>query len=171
MANNEQRPRRKAGRTLLVSNEHKEEVSFEGMRDTHTTSSGSRFLVFDTVENARSAYKTLREDGVRSKYCYYKAFFRLKDVDLENVEYDKLKEEVTALADSLEGVNVLYFKFYTKNKTLMGSGDLTVDTKAGLDKLVSEREITFSKGSVSFYRFKVRSKNEEETTEVEQSAV
>ena len=51
MANNEQRPRRKAGRTLLVSNEHKEEVSFEGMQDTHTTSSGSRFLVFDTVEN------------------------------------------------------------------------------------------------------------------------
>ena len=42
--------------------------------------------------------------------------------------YDSLKEEVTTLANSVEDANVLYFKFYTKNKALMGSGDLTVDT-------------------------------------------
>lgn len=159
--NKEERPRRKAGRTLLVSTENNDDLSFTGQTDTHTTNSGSRFLVFDTVDNAGSAYKTLRENGVRTKYCYYKIFFRLKDVELENVEYDTLKEEVTSLANSLDDVNVLYFKFYTKNKTLMGSGDLTVDTKVGLDNLVSNKELTFSKGAVSFYRFKVKSKNDD----------
>ena len=154
---NEQRPRRKAGRTLLVSNEYTEKLSFDGLKDTHTTDGGSRFLVFDTVDNARSAYKTLRENGVRTKYCYYKVFFRLKDVELENMEYDVLKEELISLANSVDDTNVLYFKFYTRNKTLMGSGDLTVDTKLGLDNLVSSKELNFNKGNASFYRFKVKS--------------
>ena len=167
---NEQRPRRKAGRTLLVSNEHTDELSFDGLKDTHTTDSGSRFLVFDTVDNARSAYKSLRENGVKTKYCYYKVFFRLRDVELENVEYDSLKEEVTTLANSVEDTNVLYFKFYTKNKALMGSGDLTVDTKLGLDNLVSQKELTFSKGSASFYRFKVRSEKQNNAEEVSAGA-
>jgi len=162
MASKEQRPRRKPGRTLLVSNEHKEEISFEGLSNVHTTSSGSRFLVFDNVENARSAYKQLRESGVRTKYSYYKVFFRLKDVDLENVDYDELKTSVKELAASCKDVDVLYFKFYTKNKVLMGSGDLTVDTKEGLDSLVSEKEMSFSKGTASFYRFKLKSKDGED---------
>jgi len=162
MATKEQRPRRKAGRTLLVSNEHKDNLSFDGLDNTHTTSSGSRFLVFDNVENARSAYKTLRESGVRTKYSYYKVFFRLKDVDLDNVEYDELKNAVKELATSCNDVDVLYFKFYTKNKTLMGSGDLTVDTKEGLDALVSQKEMDFANGSASFYRFKLKSKDEDD---------
>lgn len=161
MATKETRPRRKAGRTLLVSNEHKEELSLDGLVNTHTTSSGSRFLVFDNVENARSAYKKLRDDGVRTKYSYYKIFFRLKDVNLENVEYDELKNSVKELATSCGNVDVLYFKFYTKNKTLMGSGDLTVDTKEGLDALVSQKEMKFGEGSASFYRFKLKSKDDD----------
>ena len=162
---NEQRPRRKAGRTLLVSNENTDELSFEGLKDTHKTDSGSRFLVFDTVDSARSAYKTLRENGVRTKYCYYKVFFRLKDIELENMQYDSLKEQVISLANSIDDTNVLYFKFYTRNKTLMGSGDLTVDTKLGLDNLVSSKELNFNNGNACFYRFKVKSgkQNIEET--------
>ena len=162
MATKEQRPRRKAGRTLLVSNEHKEELTFDGLVNTHTTNSGSRFLVFDNVENARSAYKKLRDDGVRTKYSYYKVFFRLKDVSLDNVEYDELKNSVKELASSCGDVDVLYFKFYTKNKTLMGSGDLTVDTKEGLDALVSQKEMSFAGGSASFYRFKLKSRDDED---------
>ena len=154
---NEQRSRRKAGRTLLISNEYSEKLSFDGLKETHTTDGGSRFLVFDTIDNARSAYKTLRENGVRTKYCYYKVFFRLKDVELENMEYDSLKDEIISLANSIEDTNVLYFKFYTRNKTLMGSGDLTVDTKLGLDNLVSSKELNFNNGNASFYRFKVKS--------------
>ena len=170
MATKEQRPRRKAGRTLLVSNEHKEDLSFDGLVNTHTTSSGSRFLVFDNVENARSAYKSLRENGVRTKYSYYKVFFRLKDVDLQNVEYDELKNSVKELASSCGNVEVLYFKFYTKNKTLMGSGDLTVDTKEGLDALVSHKELEFAGGSASFYRFKLKSRDDDEAPEAQATA-
>ena len=154
----EQRPKGKAGRTLLVSNEHKDELSFDGLINTHVTNSGSRFIVFDNIDNARSAYKTLRETGVKTKYSYYKCFFRLKDSNLE--DYDQVKNSVKELATSCNDVDVLYIKLYTKNKQLMGSGDLTVDTKEGLDALVSQKEMKFEDGSASFYRFKLKSRDD-----------
>ena len=38
----------------------------------------------------------------------------------------------------------------------MGSGDLTVDTKDGLDELVKMKDTEFKDGSISFYRFKLK---------------
>ena len=55
---------RKPGRTLLVSNEYKDEINLEGLDNIHETSSGSRFLVFNSTDNARDAYEFLIEKGV-----------------------------------------------------------------------------------------------------------
>lgn len=167
--NRDKRPRRKAGRTLLISNEYTEDVSYDGIVNTHSTNSGSRFCVFDTVDNARNAYNELRGKQVKVKYSYYKVFFRLKDLELNKLEYNDLKEEVKGLLSSLDNVNVLYFKFYTKNKVLMGSGDLTVDSKEGLDDLVSKREMNLSNGVISFYRFKLKSDLEDAGDNAEQN--
>jgi len=147
--------KRKPGRTLLVSNEHKDEINLKGLENLHETSSGSRFLVFDNTDNARDAYDSLKEQGVKAKYSYYKVFLRLKDVNLD-IDYDELKNDLINLSSSLEKVNILYLKFYTKDKKLMGSGDLTVDTKEGLDELVKMKDVEFKDGSVSFYRFKLK---------------
>lgn len=146
---------RKPGRTLLVSNEYKDEINLEGLDNIHETSSGSRFLVFNNTDNARNAYDFLKEKGVKTKYSYYKVFLRLKDINLD-VDYDELKNELIDLSSKLENVNILYLKFYTKDKKLMGSGDLTVDTKNGLDELVKMKDVEFKDGSVSFYRFKLK---------------
>ncbi len=70
-----------------------------------------------------------------------------------------MKNSVKELATSCNDVDVLYIKLYTKNKQLMGSGDLTVDTKEGLDALVSQKEMKFEDGSASFYRFKLKSRD------------
>ena len=146
---------RKPGRTLLVSNEYKDEINLEGLDNIHETSSGSRFLVFNNTDNARNAYDFLKEKGVKTKYSYYKVFLRLKDINLD-VDYDELKNDLIDLSSKLENVNILYLKFYTKDKKLMGSGDLTVDTKNGLDELVKMKDVEFKDGSVSFYRFKLK---------------
>lgn len=147
--------KRKPGRTLLVSNEYKDEISYPGLENVHETSSGSRFLVFDNTDNARDAYESLKEKGVKTKYSYYKVFLRLKDINLDT-DYDELKNNLIELSSKLEKVNILYLKFYTKDKKLMGSGDLTVDTKDGLDELVKMKDVEFNDGSVSFYRFKLK---------------
>ena len=163
------RPRRKAGRTLLISSEYTDELKNEGILNEkiHKTEGGSRFIVFDTIDNARSAFKDLRNNNVKVKYSYYKVFFRLADVDLQSIEYDALKENVKEMIASLgkDIVNILYFKFYTKNSQLMGSGDLTVDTKEGLDLLVNSNEYEFSKGKISFFRYRVKKENENNNEE------
>ena len=73
-----------------------------------------------------------------------------------DTDYDELKNDLIELSSKLEKVNILYLKFYTKDKKLMGSGDLTVDTKDGLDELVKMKDREFKDGSISFYRFKLK---------------
>ena len=68
---------------------------------------------------------------------------------MKNKIIDSLKTKVGDL-------NILYFKFYTKNNTLIGSGDFTVDTKESLDALVTLRELELEDSKINFYRFKIR---------------
>jgi len=153
---------RKEGRTLLINCDYTEEINLNGIQKIHQTNSGSRFVVFDTTENARSAFKNFKELNIKVKYSYYKIFFRLADVDLQNVMYDDLKDQIKNMINELNDVNILYFKFYTKNGNLMGSGDLTVDTKDSLDLLVANNEYDFGNGKISFYRYHVRKNRDNE---------
>jgi len=147
---------RKPGRTLLISNDHQDELNVDGIMNTHITDSGSRFVVFDTIENAQQAFDQLTNEGVKVKYSYYKLFFRLRDMNLENTTYDEIKNEIKTRLSQLDDVNIVYFKLYTKNRELIGSGDLTVDCKDALDTLVNTREIELNNGSMSVYRYKFR---------------
>jgi len=156
---NETKAKRKEGRTILISNDENIDANFTGIEDIHTTNNGSRFIVFDTLENSVNAYTLLKEKNIKVKYSYYKLFFRIKNLDTENCEYNVLKETITKLLNEELGINILYFKFYTKNKQIMGSGDLTTDTKSSFDKLINLNDIVFneeSSSSVSFFRFKIR---------------
>ena len=150
--------KRKAGRTLLLNNEFSDmATNFEGVQNVHETSNGSKFIVFDTVENASKVYESLVENNVKVKYSYYKIFFRLSDCDLGDVVYDEMKNKIIDnLKNKIGDLNILYFKFYTKNNTLIGSGDFTVDTKETLDALVTLREIELEGIKIKFYRFKIR---------------
>ena len=164
----ETKPKKKAGRTLLVSPDHTDEFNLTGLVNTHTTATGSRFLEFDTIENSMSAYDKLQEDNVRCKYSYYRVFFRLKDVDLPNAEYDKLKDSIKAMIAKLDNVTILFFKFFTKDQNLMGSGDLTVDTKSGLDALIANQDLEIEEGQdgkISLYRFKMKHNDDQDDHE------
>jgi hypothetical protein len=153
------KPVRKEGRTILISSEWVGDIEHDGIQSTHQTDGGARFVIFDTIDNAKSAFENLKDSGAKVKYSYYKIFFRLSEIDLVSVEYDEIKEKVKNMLATLGDVNVLYFKFYTKNGNLMGSGDLTVDTKESLDLLISNDDNDFGEGKISFYRYRVRKNN------------
>ena len=150
----------KSGRTLLISNQHHDyELVHSGIKNIHTTDNGSRFVVFDTVENASKAYEFLVSDNITTKYSYYKSFFRLRDIDLDQ-DYNTLKNSILNVLSS-HNLNVIYFKFYTKNKKLIGSGDLTIDTKESIDSLINDKNIKINDGVINFYRFKLNTKLDE----------
>ena len=152
--------KKKSGRTLLIDANYKTELSYDTIESIHQTSNGSRFVVFNTSEDGEKAYNELTENGIRVKYSYYKIFFRLRDIDLNTVSYDILKAEIMAKLLSFgEKINVIYFKFYTKNNQLIGSGDLTLDSKDSLDAVVEQQEIELSNGKVSVYRYRLKNRN------------
>ena len=72
-----EKSKRKTGRTILINSDYSDEVQYEGLKDVHTTQSGSRFLVFDTKENSSKAFDDLQSKNVRVKYpchqCLYQA--------------------------------------------------------------------------------------------------
>ena len=151
--------KRREGRTLLISNNDLNELSYEGLTNKHETNSGAVFLVFDSVDNASKAYEDLTNKNAKVKYSYYKIFFRLDDHDT-SLDYDNLKKKVSdGLKGLIKELNILYFKFYTKDNKLIGSGDFTIDTKETLDALLTLKDVEIDGMSINFYRFRVKRNN------------
>ena len=125
-----------------------------GVTSVNDTPKGSKFVTFDTVENAQSAFETLNESDVRVKYSHYKMYFQIKEFDDEEVSYDGLKVKVIdAIKDADKDAEVLYFRNYKKSDKLTGCGVVTFDTIDTLNKLVTKREIDMGDDTINCYRF------------------
>jgi hypothetical protein len=131
------------------------EFKYEGLQNVDKSPQGNVFLVFDTLDNARKAFKDLRINKVNCKYSYYKLFFKSTGLDTSKT-YDDLKSVfLSFLNEKVSNVNVLYFKYYKKDGNFTGSGDFVVDRKVDCDVLVSSRTLKMSDtNEVSFYRFR-----------------
>lgn len=155
---------RKAGRTLLVSPSNGSTVSestfskLTGLTVTHTTKNGSYFLTFDTVENSLDSFRSLRQSHpeLRVKFARYQIFFTVTGLT-DSSDYTTVKENMTSFVEKESGANVLYFKLYRKGDKYLGCGDLTVDTKDSMDKLLSKegslKNYTVGELSGTFYRY------------------
>jgi len=163
---------RKAGRTLLVSPSNGSSVSestfskLSGLSVTHTTKNGSYFLTFDTVQNSLDSFRSLRQNHpeLRVKFARYQIFFTVTGLT-NSSDYSTVKENMTSFVEKESGANVLYFKLYRKGDNYLGCGDLTVDTKDSMDKLLNKegslKNYTVGELSGTFYRYnKTQSKQD-----------
>lgn len=159
---------RKAGRTLLIKSVE-EDFDFstlsleqlEGVSSNIETKSGARFIVFNNVKDAVSALKVLKQNkDILVKYAHYRLYFTINGLTTES-EYNDVKKSHIEYITEQTGTEVLYYKLYKKDKdSYLGCGDLTIDTKDGMDKLLQEDDLknyTFTVNSVEytgqFYQF------------------
>jgi len=150
--------RRKSSRTLLLKEVGDKEFKYEGLQQVEKSPQGNLFLVFDTLENSRKAFKDLRINKVNCKYSYYKLFFKSTNLESER-SYDELKSSfLKLLGDNVNGINVLYFKYYRKDGKFTGSGDFVVDRKVDCDSLVKSRTLKLSESEYTFYRYRTQRK-------------
>ena len=159
---NTEKPIAKTSKTLLINEDYKNDLNFQGMiyDKTFKTNRGTQFIIFDNIENATSAYTSLKDNNVNVKYSYYQIFFKLSNIDLTNADYNKLKEDlINNLKGLNENINVLYLKFHNKNGKLIGSGDLTVDLKDDSDAIEKLKDHEFNKGTISFFRYRRKNRN------------
>jgi hypothetical protein len=163
---------RKAGRTLLVSPTNGSSLSestfskLTGLSVTHSTKNGSYFLTFDSVQNALDSFRSLRQDHpeLRVKFARYQIFFTVTGLT-DSSDYSTVKQNMTNFVEKESGANVLYFKLYRKGDKYLGCGDLTVDTKDAMDKLLNKegslKNYTVGELSGTFYRYnKTQTKQE-----------
>ncbi len=162
------RPRTKAGRTLLVkpSNGNFDASIFEGLAGLtskhHTEKSNSHFLVFNTAQEALAALKTIKNksgQNARVKFAHYRIFFKVEGLT-DSSDYNAVKTAHTDMINKLASDNqggVLYYRLYRKDNKFLGCGDMTVDTKDVFDKLLSADNLKTFKGegfSGTHYRYK-----------------
>jgi hypothetical protein len=146
--------RRKSSRTLLLKEVGDREFKYDGLNNMDKSPQGNVFLVFDTLENSRKAFKDLRLNKVNCKYSYYKLFFKSSNLDTSK-NYDELKGSfLSLLNEKVPGINVLYFKYYRRNGQFTGSGDFVVDRKVDCDALVTNRTLKSGENEFTFYRFR-----------------
>ena len=144
---------RKAGRTLLIKPVETKESQFEshvktlletqkfeGLVSVSDSAKGAKFLLFDTISNAVVAFKVFRKDDlVFVKYAHYKVFFNMTGLTtLDKVDYNQVKESHSTWVTDKTQANVLYYKLYSNGDKYLGCGEMTVDTKEGVDQLLQK---------------------------------
>lgn len=152
------------GRTIYVisENEYTKE-SFAGINTiTEGRTPNSKFIVFDTVENAKIAFGSLMADKVRANYQKYQLFFKYNNLNqadtfdnIKNMTINKIKEFDT---DS----NITAFQLKRRNDRYAGWGDCSVDTKEAQDNLLSVKQLELGSGmEATFSRFQRRTRGQQ----------
>lgn len=158
---------RKAGRTLLVrTDEEFTPSSYTGMTSHHHVERdghSSYFLTFDTSDNSLEALRSIRKQfgqDAHVKFAYYKIYFRMEGLS-DSTSYEDVKTQHREMVHTNTSANVLYYRLYRKDDQFLGSGEMTVDTKEGLDELVGKesthKQFTLTCGVTgTHYRYRRR---------------
>ena len=83
---------RKAGRTIVLRTEKEfTPENLLGLLSHNKVNNEKHFLVFDTIDNAKVSFKTLKNDLKLSvRFAYYRLFFKMNGID-EKTDYTQIK--------------------------------------------------------------------------------
>lgn len=160
---------RKSGRTLIIRTTEElstEELTLTGLLQHNNLQNGKHFLVFDTIENSKNAFKLLKNNFKLSvRFAYYRVFFTMNGIT-SDMDYSQLKKQHTEWLTENCGAEVLYYKQYMKDNKFIGCGDFTIDTKDSMDKLLDKdhlKNYTIETLSGTYYRY--NKKNDQKLNE------
>lgn len=172
MAENNRKVIRKAGRTIVLrTTENFSTEGLTGLLQHNDLQNGKHFLVFDTIDNSKTAFKTLRSNAKLSvRFAYYRIFFNMNGIEAD-ADYSQLKKQHSEWLAENSGANVLYYKQYMKDNKFIGCGDFTVDTKESMDKLLDKDGLkTYSFGVYSGTYYRYNKKNDKNVEQPQQQA-
>ena len=164
--NNEKKNLNKISRTIMLKLINTDQLFYDniteniiGLINKTLINNKILYLTLDNHENAMKAYNLLRSKAYNNfyiKFSYYKLFFTINGL-LDTSDYSETKKDLIEYISTDSNIKVLYCKFYCKNKSYLGCGDLTVDTIEGMNKLLSKingfKEFKFKSFSGVFYKF------------------
>ena len=154
---------RKIGRTIIVkTNSNFSSKDLQGLSSHVSVDNGKHFLVFDTIENSKNAFKVLKSNNSLSvRYAYYRIYFTMSNLD-DTTDYSVVKKNHIDWISANSNASVLFYKLYKKDNKLIGCGDFTIDTKEDMDKLISKdgiKNYTCGNHTGTFYRYNKKDDN------------
>jgi hypothetical protein len=152
----------KAGRTILVKSKTSDVLDLSKfdnlnglLNKSEINQHNSLFLTFDTIANAETAFNLISSE-YNVKYSYYKIFFTLS-ANVDNSNYEEIKNEIMNFIETNTNSSMLYCKFYRKNASYMNCGDLIIDSIEVMNNLISKesklKQFKLTNMSGTFYRF------------------
>ena len=161
---------RKAGKTLLVKVKDDASIddsllsNLDGLVEngvSKTEKTGSYFLTFKDVGVSLDALKKLKnehDNQLMVKFAHYRVFFKFANGLNAEQDYDLIKQLHIDFVKKHTDSEVLYYKLYRgKDNNFLGCGDMTLDTKDAIDKLLSKdahKEFELEDGITGiFYRY------------------
>lgn len=166
--NNFKKVTKKASRTIVLrASEDFTPSDLTGLLQHNDLQNGKHFLVFDTIENSKNAFKSLKSNAkLNVRFAYYRVFFTMTGIH-DNADYSQLKQQHREWLTNNSGANILYYKQYMKDGKYIGCGDFTIDTKESMDKLLDKdllKNYSFNGLSGVYYRYNKKSENKQEET-------
>ena len=155
----------KPSRTLLIKGLTEDSDlnkinSLEGLDNlSKINNTTSVYLTFNSIENSLNALRYVKRNmpSLFIKFYYYKIFFVLNNLD-ENTEYNSIRNDLFNYILTNLNDKFLYCKIYTKNKSYLGCGNLTVDTFNTSKELLSStsgfKNFVLPSCSGTFYKYK-----------------
>jgi len=142
----------KPGKTLLVKSiqdgfdlDKLEFSELKGLVSQNTSnSSNTKFLVFEKLEYASSAFYTLKANdqykkGFAIKFPRYNLFFTINGLDSEP-NYDEVRKAHVQYIIDNTNAKVLYYKLYRKQDKYLSCGEVVVDLKEAMDLLLDKEQ-------------------------------
>ena len=129
-----------------------------GLTQSNKNKSNGYFLEFDTLENAKIAFDTLKQNPkLLEKYGFYNLFVKVVGLT-DSSDYQTVKNDITGFVKEKSGGNVPFFKLYRKQDKFIGCAKLTVDTKKAMDNILDEtgsiKSCKINNLSLNFYPFR-----------------
>merc|ERR1712188_111508 len=154
---------KRCGKTLLINNVINKYTA-DGLINCYISNNGFTFLTFNDIECSTKAYNDLKNNNNNKvKYSFYKIFLRFKTEQLTNdYNFFTLREKIIKNINEKLNIDNINIKLYTKDKKIIGSGEIIVDTKDALDLLLKERTLKLDDIiDLNFYKFKINKLNKE----------
>lgn len=170
----------RSGKTLLVKSlrEDFDLTSLEldkrdGLVSNTASKSGTTFVVFSDVKYAEAAAAILKtnsefRNGFSIKYPKYNIFFSISGLE-KGDDYSSVKQEHIKQIQEVTGCSIFSYKLYKKNDEYIGCGEVSVDLKEGMDKLLDKdgehKNFKFGKYEGVYHKYnKSRKQNDQEAT-------
>lgn len=114
----------------------------DGLVSNTSSKSGTSFLVFSDVKYSEAAAAILKTSpDFRSKfsikYPKYNIFFSISGLEKED-DYSAVKQEHIKQIQEVTGCSIFSYKLYKKSDEFIGCGEVSVDLKEGMDKLLEK---------------------------------